>query len=335
MVLLPLAHPACVPSWLGGGALRLLRERSRWRRELRYLLAAAVPFVAYLAFRLAYYGELAPNTAVLKVSDVLFPGRGLRYLWEGATLILPALGVLALGLLRRDGRPPSFFTLLVLFGPFLVGVVRVGGDTIPWHRMVFILIPALLYSATERHRARTGGGLLALLLVGGLAQLALSGSTWPVADARNRQILGWERGRIVLGLAINANTSPDQTVALFGLGLAGYFADRPVIDMLGKTDAQVARTRPKHRRQVAHQKSDPTYVMGRRPEYVEMPYTEDEVANKMFLRQENRGRWGYFAELALEPSFRRDYVPVTTRGSALPLWRRRDLPETAWTVFTR
>lgn len=332
MVLLPLAHPAAVPSWFGGGALRLLRERTRWRRELLYLAAVAVPFAAYAAFRLGYFGELAPNTYVQKVSGVVYPGRGLRYLREGAATIAPALALLVLGLLRRSRRGPSLLALAVLFGPYLVAVIRVGGDAIPWHRMVFVLVPALLYSAAERHRARTGGWYAALLLVGVVTQLVVSAASWPVADAKNRQTLAWERGRIVLGLAIDTNTSPDETVALFGLGLAGYFADRPVIDMLGKTDAHVARTRPKHWRQVAHQKSDPAYVMGRRPEYVEMPYTEDEVANKRSLRQESRGRWGYFAELALEPSFRENYVPVATRGLGVPLWRRRDLPGHVWTV---
>jgi arabinofuranosyltransferase len=333
MVLLPLTHPSGVPSWVGGGVLHLLRERTRWRRELLFLVAAAVPFAAYVAFRLAYYGQLVPNTYFLKVTGVTMPGLGLRYLWKGVEPIAPALALLVLGLLRPGRRGPSALTLAVLFAPYLLAVIRVGGDTIPWHRMVFVLVPALLYAAAERHRTLTPPWYSALLLAGVVAQLLLSAAQWPAADARARVLLGWERNRIVLGLAIHANTSREQTVALFGLGLAGYFADRPVIDMLGKTDAHVARTPAKLWRQVGHQKSDPAYVLGRRPEYVEMPYTVEEVADQRSLRQESRGRWGYFAELALDPSFQQGYVPVATRGERIPLWRRRDLPGRIWAGY--
>lgn len=336
MALLPLVHPANGPTWLGAVILRLHGERRRWPRELVCLSAVAIPMIAWAVFRLAYYGELAPNTYFLKVSGVFAPRRGLRYVLGGFAPLAPTLMLLAVGLLRIERKVASLGTILLLFGPYLLSVIKVGGDTIPSHRMVFVIVPALLFFAAESLRAGPGAASGSVLAAGFLAaQLAVSAAQWPDDDAAQRRVLEWERSRTALGLAIRANTSTDQAVALFGLGLAGYFAERPAIDMLGKTDRHVARTRPKPWRQVAHQKSDPLYVLGRRPDFIEMPYSIDQVANDTsFLRQESRGRWGYAAELALEPRFQEAYTPVLTREHALPLWRRRDLPERYWRTLS-
>jgi arabinofuranosyltransferase len=333
MVLLPLVHPADIPTWVGAGILRLYQERRRWRRELLYLLATAVPFIGYVVFRSVYYGELVPNTYLLKASGTFLLRRGLRYVWEGAAVLSPALTLLVLGLSRRDRRARSLPAMLVLFGPYVLSVIKIGGDTIPSYRMIFVVIPALLFFAAESLRG-TSGRLRQGILVGGLAaQLAMTAAAWPAAQRAHWQALEWERNRTILGLAIAANTSPDQKIALFGLGLAGYYGDRPTIDMLGKADRHIARTPPKLWRQVAHQKSDPDYVLRRRPDFIEMPYDRRQVQDGSFLRQESRGRYGYGAELALEPSFLATYVPVG-RDRTLPLWRRRDLPERPWAMPT-
>jgi arabinofuranosyltransferase len=330
MSLLPLVHPADVPTWLGAAVIRLHQQKGRRLRELACLLATTLPLLAFLAFRMAYYGELVPNTFLLKASGVFMRRRGLHYVMEGATAIWPTLLLLAAGLFRQVRMRRLLPIVLVLFGPYLLSVIKLGGDTIASHRLIFVIVPAILFFSAESLRGTAGTWRRAALLGGLALQLLVTAGRWPVTDDADRQILGWEAERTALGLAIRANTAADQTIALFGTGLAGYFGDRPVIDMLGKTDPHIAQTTPRLWRQVAHQKSDPAYVLARHPDFVEMPFTRKQVQDDGFLRRQSRGRWGYVAELALEPSFRASYLPVPTRGRDLPLWRRSDLPERVW-----
>src|SRR5260370_35291852 len=102
--------------------------------------------------------------------------------------------------------------------------------------------------------------------------------------------------------------------------------------MLGKTEPHIARRAPRRGWRVGHQKDDPSYVMSRRPDFVEMAYTTDELADLGRLEQESHGRWGYFSDLARNPTFRRAYsqveadlgpVPISVRHACLPAARAR------------
>jgi hypothetical protein len=73
-----------------------------------------------------------------------------------------------------------------------------------------------------------------------------------------------------VGRWINANTPPDTWVATGVAGAIPYYAERPTIDALGLTDLHIAHLpsdtlgtgRP------GHEKSDPDYVLGRKPEII-------------------------------------------------------------------
>jgi hypothetical protein len=212
-------------------------------------------------------------------------------------------------------------------------VAKLGGDNFEWYRFVFVLIPALLALTAEAAGSVEGPSWAALGLAAAGLQLVVNLWGYRHADGNDRWLLAWDRGRIALGYAIEENTAPDQTVALFGIGNAAYFGKRPVIDMLGKTDLHIARTRPKKQRWVGHQQDDPDYVMGRRPESVEMNYSPAEMQDVERLQQERHGRWGYFADLALHPTFRRDYRPVTSNRGRVPIYARNDLRRERWVVL--
>jgi hypothetical protein len=135
-----------------------------------------------------------------------------------------------------------------------------------------------------------------------------------------------------IGEALHDNTRPEQTVALFAAGHAAYLSDRPVIDMLGKSDSHIARLSPNMSRRVGHQKDDPAYVLALHPDFVEMPYTSDALADQDQLRADQKSRWGYFADLALEPEFVRDYAPVRSASGEIPIYARRELGPQHWGV---
>jgi arabinofuranosyltransferase len=331
----PLVHAMDLPLWLGALLLRLWGQRHRGRAEAAALVLASLPLVGYLVFRLAYYHQLLPNTYYAKAGDVLALRRGVEYLLLGASWIAPLLVVAGAVFWKLRATPRSVLPMLgVVFLPYLVYVAKLGGDNFEWYRFVFIVIPALLALTAEAARSVEGPSWAALCLAAAGIQLVVNLWGYRHADANNRWLFAWDRSRIALGCAIEENTEPEQTVALFGIGHAAYFGDRPVIDMLGKTDPHIARTPPKKQRWVGHQKDDPDYVMGRRPDFVEMNYSPAEMGDVEHLQQERHGRWGYFADLALHPAFRRDYSPVPSDRGRIPIYVRNDLLPERWVVRT-
>ena len=331
---LPLVHAMDLPLWLGAMLLRLGGQRHRWRPEARALALASLPLAAYLVFRLAYYHQILPNTYYAKAGDVVALRRGVEYLVHGASWIAPLLVLGAAVFWKLRATPRSALPVLgVVFFPYLVYVAKLGGDNFEWYRFVFVLIPALFALTAEAAGALDGLSWAALCLAAAGVQIVVNLWGYHHADANTRWLLAWDKSRIALGYAIRENTEPDQTVALFGIGNAAYFGDRPVIDMLGKTDLHIARTRPKKQRWVGHQKDYPDYVMGRRPDFVEMSYSPREMQDVEHLQQERHGRWGYFADLALDPTFRRDYGPVTSNVGAIPVYARNDMLPQRWVVL--
>ncbi|HKC12037.1 MAG TPA: hypothetical protein VKI41_08380 [Vicinamibacteria bacterium] len=331
---LPVAHAIDLPLWGGAGLVRLGKERRRWRDETRALAMAAVPMVGYLVFRLSYYGQVFPNTYYLKAGDVMAPMPGIRYLLDGAAWIAPLLALGALGLWRARGRGwPSVPALALVFGPYLLFVIKLGGDNFQWYRFVFILVPALLELTVEALASLEGASWTAVLLAGAGLQLVTNGWGYLHAHEDTRWLLEWDRARVALGYGIKDNTEPGQAVALFGIGNAAYFGERYVIDMLGKTESHIARRAPRRGWRVGHQKDDPDYVMSRRPDFVEMSYSTDELADVGRLEQESHGRWGYFSDLALNPTFRRDYSQVASDLGPVPIYVRNDLLPERWVAL--
>jgi arabinofuranosyltransferase len=332
---LPLAHATALALWVPLLAGRLFLERRRLGAEAWALSLCALPFLAYEAFRIAYYGELLPNTYALKSEGVTAPLRGLLYVLHGSRWVFPLLVITAVGALkaqRGPGLPPA---LLLIPLPYLLFVIKAGGDNFPWFRFLFVLLPLLLYLGREWTLEIEGQAAVAVAFaIAVAAQLIINVHGHVGWRDEALRLLAWDARMAALGQAINADTRPDQEVALFATGHAGYFGDRHVIDMLGKTDWQVAHTAPKMHRQVGHQKDDPDYVMSRRPDYVEMDYKGEELGDVERLEKDRRGRWGYFAELALNEVFRRDYRPVGSQGGELRLYARKDLGPQRWTVLS-
>jgi arabinofuranosyltransferase len=328
---LPLVHSIDLPLWAGAVVARLWLERHRLLSELRPIAASTLPLVAYFAFRFAYYHQLFPNTYYLKSAGVSAPVLGLRYLLHAAAWMLPVLAVLAVVLVvakRRATLPAAALAILV---PYLAFVAKVGGDNFAWYRFVLAIVPALLLLAGDlaREGPRRREGLVA---AGVAAQIAVNAFGYVHAHADMLKLRDWDERMAAIGEALHDNTRPEQTVALFAAGHAAYLSDRPVIDMLGKSDPHIARLSPNMSRRVGHQKDDPAYVLALHPDFVEMPYTSDALADQDQLRADQKSRWGYFADLALEPEFVRDYAPVRSASGEIPIYARRELGPQHWGV---
>ncbi|HEX2204640.1 MAG TPA: hypothetical protein VHG91_15130 [Longimicrobium sp.] len=241
-------------------------------RRRRHLVTGLTVFVACVALqtglRVWYYGDPLPNTYYLKMTGYPLLPRITRGAWALASMAWYAnpllfLAPLALLLFRRDR---AVLLLAALVAAQMAYSVYVGGDAWEWwggaNRYVSVVMPlflvllalalhgalaAALGRATVRGRP-VGPRWTALAWIGAVAFAAVSlnalkgprslgewlGATPPMHARDNAQMAR-------VGLWLARHTPPETTVAVRWAGALPYFADRPSIDLLGKSDRRVAR----------------------------------------------------------------------------------------------
>ncbi|HZL85148.1 MAG TPA: hypothetical protein VFD07_07185 [Candidatus Krumholzibacteria bacterium] len=101
-------------------------------------------------------------------------------------------------------------------------------------------------------------------------------------------------------------------------GSLPYFARLPVIDMLGLTDAHIARAQPDRRQWIGHEKGDGAYVLSRRPHIIILGGPEGSVTPWHFPGDR---------QIAAAPEFQRDYAlrRVVIADFEFVYYARRDL----------
>jgi len=358
-------------------AFALSLENTSRRARFHEFVPCAAALAAYgcfLAWRVWYYGTLVPNTFFAKraalAADV---ASGIAYVadWvvggSGAVVAVACL-VIALVLGCRVVLAWPF----LLLGVHAAAVVTTGGDFFPLGRffvplaplaavlaaLACVLIPALLWRSSGAPRplvwAVQGVAMLAAgaaLAVPGLHQ---AGS----AEAEYAQFTGkWVHlGRVLKG-ALPAGT----TIALSPVGAIPYFSGLPTIDILGLTDAHVARVPadPTIARK-GHQKHDGAYILSRKPTVLVLGngviVSRDRarpgelwwwpnagfVADSRLVPGQRLDWWregrslSYEADIEANPEFARVYRPALLPlqdGFELLFWRR--LPESAPRLGTR
>jgi hypothetical protein len=98
------------------------------------------------------------------------------------------------------------------------------------------------------------------------ASSAASGGAW-VADGG--RLVKSDARNTDYGLFLGKVTNPHAVIASVTAGALAYYSDRPAVDILGKSDAHVASTRPRGPFRPGHNKWDYAYSIGRlRPDVV-------------------------------------------------------------------
>ena len=272
-------------------------RRSRAAAALCGALAASL--AAQTAARLAYYGDLLPNTYYLKMSGVALLERIARggqvlgaevrqRMWP--LLVLP----LALGPRLADRRVQLLLALVVAQ---LAYSVWVGGDAWEWmdyaNRYVTVAVPAMAVLAA--------GGLAALRdpVLHVLAALGPGGARTPGAPPSPGASLGFsrvaavavaayvsgaafaewartggahvhdDREAVTAAVRVRLATTPDATIAVVWAGTVPYFSHRRAVDLLGKSDRAVARLDAREPFLPGHVKWNYRHSIGRfRPDVV-------------------------------------------------------------------
>ena len=272
------------------GALYLVRwldpaTRRQQRGHLLVGLAFVLPIVAYLVFRVSYFGDWLPNTWYAKKVGLVEAWRkGSWYLvsfvhHNGGKWLYAAA---PLALFDRARRPLVLSAAFVL-AAYLPYVLFVGGDWMDQHRFLAPVVP-LIYLLTglgwgviidnvRRQLMRWPGGDL-IRIVSPLGTLAV----WlllvrPTIDLTRDQI---DRGGYVnaspyyetVGREIALLSDPDWSVATHDIGAIGWYGRTRVVDLLGLVDHDLARGRM----------TGDELIRKNRPELVVLHYDNREAA---------------------------------------------------------
>ncbi len=305
---------------LASAALLLVEARASgaWRHAGRHalnLVLVAGALGAYVAWRVSYYGELLPNTFFAKVTGG--PGQlatGLRYLRDfllAAPLLAAAL-VFPLALAPRSvrvrlGSPALALALHAVALGYVAYVVAVGADFMPFFRFFVPALPlaavlgALVLRALPLPELARGPVLASLFALHAVAGLTTE-QPYRAFVAHRTTLVGQR-----VGEWLAERLGPDDWIAVNTAGAVPYFSRLPAIDMLGLTDAQIAR-RPVYivsEGWAGHRRGWGEYVLRRRPRAI-LFYNSAGLAEPHYLSDH---------ELANEPLFRFFYA---VRAATLP-----------------
>lgn len=268
-----------------------------------------------LGFRLAYYGEWIPNTALVKFTP---SGKhaldGWGHLRAGAFAVSPLVALaaasVALSFLKKFMRARVRF-LLALTVAWAAYLVAIGGDIFPaWRHFVPLLVLLVLTAAVgaewvgERASSRLYAGANVVFAV-----LLCLFVVLQFRDEENFRAVSerWEwDGQVVGTLLKRAFHEEQPLVAIDPAGCLPYWSELPSLDMLGLNDYYLPRHPPKGfgGGPIGHELGDGKYVLDRQPDLV------------IFLLPTGSDR-GYFLsgrQMQQDPRFFRDYTLVRFEG---------------------
>lgn len=237
----------------------------------KVLLLGMPATLALFGFRLVYFQDFLPSTYYVKVAhglptrllasaknltDLLF-----EYLLAPFLLALLWLVWQKLGVWRNERRLEVPAEISLAFG-LLAYWLYIGGDHFNI-RFLLVLVPLAaavivgpLFEGLTRDR-RVYALLLVFTFYGGLV--------WIREDFRPR--LDRYDSWIELGIFLGEKY-PNALLAAEAVGKTPYFSRLRTIDMLGLCDAHIAKLPPVRHSIPGHEKSDPAYVLSRRPDVI-------------------------------------------------------------------
>lgn len=192
---------------------------------------ALIPFAVTVAMRLWIFGHPAPLAVFAKPSDA---AHGVSYALASAVVVLTPLSLLlAPRALLRAGPAPKTIVIAAII--HVVVVIAVGGDWMPYARLMVPIAPSLLianaalreHTKPSFHAAR----FVLVLLLGVL--LAVSGAP------RGRHVLDDRRALIESARPVLASS---RVIAALDVGWVGAACpdDATIVDVAGLTDPAFA-----------------------------------------------------------------------------------------------
>ncbi|HEV3468138.1 MAG TPA: hypothetical protein VG148_02380 [Pyrinomonadaceae bacterium] len=289
--------------------------RDSLRKAAGLALLPVLFVLGHEAFRLAYYGEWVPNTALVKFhpSGTHALG-GLAYLGAGARPAAPLFALAAAAAfvcLRQNFRRARVCLALKLAAAWAAYVAAIGGDIFPaWRHFVPLLLLLALVAAEGGAwlARRAGRRAFAVAMLAAALGLGLFGYLQYRDEENSRAVSErWEWDAEVVGTLLKKAFGAEQPLlAVDPAGGLPFWSELPAIDMLGLNDLYLPRHPPPDLGQgpIAHELGDGRYVLERRPDLV------------VFLLPTGNDS-GYFLsgrQMQQDPRFFRDYTLVRFEG---------------------
>lgn len=288
------------------GTYHLIVNRANLKRStIQVLKLAVVPTVLYfgqLIFRVYYYGELVPNTALVKVTPSFFHTlTGLKYnlkfIFSISTLFIP-FAVLSILLFKNKNKHINL--LLSILTVWFFYLAFIGGDIFMafrhhFYSIVFIIL-VLAEGLNELFKSNYYKEKKKLVLV----LLAFSGLIFIYQQFnfilyKDIETFTWTSNQKTLALALKSTFEEEQPlIAVDAAGSLPYWTMFPSLDMLGLNDYYIARHKPNNMGggYIGHELGDPEYTLDQKPDIIQLHFGQREpiryidsqlVINKRFI----------------------------------------------------
>lgn len=288
------------------GIYHLIANKSNLKVATTQILKLAVfPSLFYfgqLLFRIYFYGELVPNTALVKVTPSFFHAlSGLKYnlkfIYSISTLFIP-FAIFAVLLIRNNNKRINL--LLSILTVWFFYLVFVGGDIFMafrhhFYSIVFIILVLAegLNELLESNYYKRKKKLFQLLFaVSGLIFLY---QQFEYIYYEDIETFTWTSNQKTLALELKATFEKEQPlIAVDAAGSLPYWTMFPSLDMLGLNDYYIARHKPNNMGggYIGHELGDPEYTLDQKPDIIQLHFGQREpiqyidsqlVINKRFI----------------------------------------------------
>lgn len=288
------------------------RRKRLVSNSLLILLFPVLFYVGQIVFRLYYYGELIPNTALVKITPSLYHFlNGSMYLVSGLMALFPfsilAIGALIVMIFLPETRAKSIY-LLTILAMWSAYIIFIGGDIFPAHRHFIPLIVVFAFALVEGANIVVNRIIklpshiyFSILIFLGLI-LFIPYIHIQFTNVQNQRAIRerWEWDGKEIGLLLkNAFSAKSPRLAVTAAGCLPYWSELPALDMLGLNDYYLPRNPPENIGSglLGHELGDGKYVLSRKPDIIIF-----HVGSKPVFRS---GK-----ELEKMPEFHKLYSPV-------------------------
>ncbi len=293
-------------------------NKSGWKRILYNSLAFGLLIAPLFIFRLAYYGELLPNTFYAKQHHFYLPP-GIVYsinflnFLGGAAILIPVI-------IALTANDIWIKRLTVLIAVYTAYIVMEWGDFMPGFRFFLPLLPLVyLLTAAGLHQiADACSPARRNIFIKGVLILFILINLYSWYDHKSWRST-WEINHVIAGKKLAEIAPAGSIIAVHDAGAIPYYTDFVTLDIIGLTDKHIAHStaRKVTFKGVMHLiKSDPNYILNQHPDYIQLQGTLDDRMQNFIPGT----IWSF--DIAETAVFKKNYQPFMNEQGVIIFKRR-------------
>lgn len=258
--------------------------RQTFRNCLKIIIIPVLFYAGQLTFRLLYYGEIVPNSALIKLTPSLHHfSLGITYILKGlialspfTTLVLLFVILVLLKKIKIDPAKRSIIIFISVQGCVWSGYVAfIGGDIFPgWRHIIpLVVLSALIIPFSvqwlEMYIEKHSKGLTSLIMIVMLGLFIFLQFSNPKNIRAKEENWEWD-GQVIGKMLKTGFGSSQPLLATPVAGCLPYWSELPSVDMLGLNDYYI----PRHpveivgRGYLGHEFGNGQYILNRQPDLI-------------------------------------------------------------------